>query len=140
MILCYNHKKKGVKQMIKNPKHLQTVWFIKNGNVVKGCYTGTVDEPNIWDATTTTKKARIGVNGESIYHAVNLNELFENETEAQTALKKQNRETINNFKKEIKTQKDLMQFPLNVSFGLNAFGQNAKIAYMERAKELDFNI
>lgn len=126
--------------MIKNPKHLQTVWFIKNGNVVKGCYTGTVDEPNIWDATTTTKKARIGVNGESIYHAVNLNELFENETEAQTALKKQNREAIDSFKKSIRTTKDLLQFPLKTPFHGNALCQNAKIAYMERAKEFGFDI
>lgn len=126
--------------MIKNPKHLQTVWFIKNGNVVKGCYTGTVDEPNIWDATTTTKKARIGVNGESIYHAVNLNELFENETEAQTALKKQNREAIDSFKKSIRTTKDLLQFPLKTPFYGNASCQNAKIAYMERAKEFGFDI
>lgn len=117
----------------------QTVWFIENGMTHKGYYTGSTNVPYAFGNGFVTK-ACIIMDGIAGYKAINEEDLFESKAAAEKELQKQNREAINSFKKSIRTTKDLLQFPLKTPFHGNASCQNAKIAYMERAKEFGFDI
>ena len=125
--------------MINNIKIHQTVWFIENGMTHKGYYTGSTNVPYVFGNGFVTK-ACIIMDGIAGYKAINEEDLFESKAAAEKELQKQNREAINSFKKSIRTTKDLLQFPLKTPFYGNASCQNAKIAYMERAKEFGFDI
>lgn len=121
--------------MQKKPKKLQRIWFIENNTVKMGYYIGECMTQDIFDPTTYTKKASIAMDGTPVLRTHTLDEIFETKDEAQKALQRRNRKEINRIKNTIKSVNDLVSFPIK-----HLLTANAKAAYIERARELGFNI
>ena len=103
--------------MKKKPRELQRIWFIENGTVKMGYYNGEC------------------MAGTPVLRTRTLDEIFETKDEAQNELQRRNQKEINRIKNTIKSVNDLVSFPIK-----NLLTANAKAAYIERARELGFNI
>ena len=121
--------------MQKKPKKLQRIWFIENDTVKMGYYIGECMTQNIFNPTTYTKKAAIAMDGTPTQTTRTFAEIFETKNEAQKELQRRNRKEINQIKNTIKSINDLVNFPIK-----HLLTANAKAAYIERARELGFNI
>lgn len=121
--------------MQKKPKKLQQIWFIENDAVKMGYYIGECMTQNIFNPTTYTKKAAIAMDGTPTQTTRTFAEIFETKNEAQKELQRRNRKEINRIKNTIKSVNDLVSFPIK-----HLLTANAKAAYIERARELGFNI